>query len=278
MSFTQEVAPTPDGFIVGADPKQPPMTAADWEAVQNETMAGGPQVVGTPTVQIQQAPTPTPSERFYTEEDIERVRREEKDKLYGRISTMEEQLKAIEAEREAREAAARAEQEAALAEARRLEEEKMETRELLDLREQEWTEKFSSLQSQYEQDKAVFEQERRFQALTEYQTARLAQESEYIMPELRDLVGGSNEAEIDASIQAMKDRTAAIMAQVSQSAVVQRQDMRGAAPTAPPVGPLEQLQQYESVTPDDIRSMDMETYKRHRASLLNAATRSFHGQ
>lgn len=278
MSFTQEVAPTPDGFIVGADPKTPPMTAADWAAIQNETIAGGPQVAGTPTVQIQPAPQQVAQDRFYTEEDVERIRREEKDKLYGRLSTMEEQLKAIDAAREAQEAAARAEQEAALEEARRKEEEAMETRELLTRKEQEWTDKFSSLQSQYDQDKAVFEQERRFQALSEYQTARLAQESEYIMPELRDLVVGSNEAEIDASIEAMKARTAAIMAQVSQSAVVQRQDMRGAAPTAPPVGPLEQLQQYESVTPDDIRSMDMETYKRHRASLLNAATRSYNGQ
>jgi len=69
--------------------------------------------------------------RFYTDEDLERVRREEKDKLYGRIQTMDEQLKAIQKEREAAEAARLAELEAETERARREEEEKMETRELL---------------------------------------------------------------------------------------------------------------------------------------------------
>jgi hypothetical protein len=75
----------------------------------------------------------------------------------------------------------------------------------------------------------------------------------------------------------MKQRTAAIMGQLEQSVTQQRQGMRGAAPTAPPVGPMEQLESYESLTPEDISSMDMETYKKHRGSLLNATGRQYRG-
>lgn len=268
---------TPDGFLVGVDPKAPQMTAAEAAAIQQETMAGGQTVAGVPTnVQIvEQQPQSAAAQRFYTDEDLERVRREEKDKLYGRLSTMEEQLKSIQQQREEAEAAARAEAEAAAAEAKRKEEEKMEVRDLLTRKEQEWQDRIAEVESRYEHDKAIFEAERRFQSLEQYRQERVAQEAEYIMPELRDLITGSDEAAIDASIEAMKQRTAAIVSQVQGYAQAQRQDMRGSAPTAPPVGPMEQLSTMQSLTPADIASMDMETYKQHRQSLLQAASRGF---
>lgn len=274
--MSQEVTETNDGFIVGTDPKEPPRTAAQWADVQNETMAG-PMGMGNP--QLADNPvSPTDSNtRFYTDEDLERVRREEKDKLYGRIQSMDEQLKAIQKEREEQEAARQAEIAAEAERARREEEEKMETRELLQRKDEEWASRFSELESRYEQDKAVFERERRFQEVMQYRQARIEQDSEFIIPELRDLITGNSEEEIDASIEEMKARTAAIMGQFEASASVQRQSMRGAAPTAPPVGPLEQMTTYESITPEDIRSMDMETYKKYRASLLNATGRAYRG-
>lgn len=275
--MSQEVTDTNDGFIVGTDPREPIRTSATWAEVQNETMSGNPMGVQ------QQYPTEPTVEnidnggRFYTDDDLERVRREEKDKLYGRIQSMDEQLKAIQKEREAVEEARRKELEAEAEKARREEEEKMETRQLLERKEQEWSSRFSELESRYEQDRAVFDQERRFNELEKFRQDRVAQESEYIIPELRDLIRGNSEEEIDASIEEMKARTAAIMGQLEASVSVQRQSMRGAAPTAPPVGPMEQMETYESITPDDIRSMDMETYKKYRASLLNAAGRQYRG-
>lgn len=274
--MSQEVTDTNDGFIVGADPKEPPRTAAMWAEVQNETLAGNP--MGTPHQQeMTDNNVALSNSNFYTDEDLERVRREEKDKLYGRIQQMDEQLKLIQQEREEREAALRAEQEAEAERARREEEEKMETRELLKRKEEEWQSRFSDLETRYEQDRAVFERERRFQEITQYRQARVDQESEYIMPELRDLIVGNSEEEIDASIDEMKARTAAIMSNIQGAVQEQRQTLRGAAPTAPPVGPLEQMETYESITPDDIRSMDMETYKKYRASLLNATGRAYRG-
>lgn len=269
--------------VLGADPKQPIRTAADWAGVLGETMAGDGTGFGAPAAaptgedqQSQQVPQEVPGAR-YTEEDIQRVRREEKDKVYGRIEEMSTQLKALNAEREAAEAARQAEVAAKEAQVKREEEEKMETRQLLEVKEQEWASRFSELESKYEQDKAVFDKERAFQRVEQYKQDRVAQESEYIMPELRDLIGGSDEAAIDQSIEEMKNRTAAIMAQVQQSAQDQRQQMRGAAPTAPPVGPMEQMQTYETITAEDIGSMDMETYRKYRETLLNAAGRAYRG-
>jgi hypothetical protein len=274
--MSQEVSEANDGFFVGTDPKEPIRTSATWAEVQNETLAGNPLAHSQQNVEQNVAPTAADT-RFYTDEDLERVRREEKDKLYGRIQTMDEQLKAIQKEREAAEAARLAELEAETEKARREEEEKMETRDLLQRKEEEWSSRFSELEGRYEQDRAVFERERRFTELEQYRQERIAQESEYIIPELRDLITGNSEQEIDGFIEEMKSRTAAIMGQFEASASTQRQAMRGAAPTAPPVGPLEQMQTYESITPDDIRTMDMETYKKYRASLLNAAGRQYRG-
>jgi DNA repair exonuclease SbcCD ATPase subunit len=274
--MSQEITDTHDGFIVGTDPKEPPRTSAQWADVQAETMAGtrpGNDQVFVDDNRHRNNSLP----RTYTDEDLERIRREEKDKLYGRIQEMDAQLKSLKQEREEQEASRRAELEAK-AEAERLKEEsEMETRELLKRREEEWSSRFSELEDRYEQDRAVFERERRFQELASYRQARVDQEAEFIIPELRDLIRGNTEADIDASIEEMKERTAAIMGQFEQNTFVQRQAMRGAAPTAPPVGPMEQMTTFESITPEDIRSMDMETYKKYRAQLLNATGRNFRG-
>jgi hypothetical protein len=221
--------------------------------------------------------TTTAPRTLYTDEDLERVRREEKDKLYGRIQTMDEQLKQLQREREEREAAQQAELDRQAAEARSREESEMEVRDLLTRKEEEWANRMADLEARYEQDRAVFERERRFQEVETYRQARLEQEQEWIIPELRDLVKGSSETEIDESIEEMKSRTAAIMGQLEQTVATNRQGMRGAAPTAPPVGPMEQMESYETLTPEDIRTMDMETYKKFRGGLLDATGRQYRG-
>jgi DNA repair exonuclease SbcCD ATPase subunit len=260
----QEVTETNDGFIVGADPKEPPRQVADWSpGPQQQTVAPPPP----------QAPQPS-----YTAEDIEKARREEKDKLYGRIESMSDELRTLQQEREAREAEARAQQEAEEAARRAAEEEAMSLQQRMEARDAEWQSRLAELEERYESDKAVFDRERAFIALEEYKTRRVHAESEAILPELLDLVRGNNEEEIEASIEEMKARTAAIMSQVEQVVGQQRQQMRGAAPTAPPVGPLEQQPQYESLTPADVASMDMETYRRHRDGLLQATGRQYRGR
>jgi DNA repair exonuclease SbcCD ATPase subunit len=263
---------TGNGFLVGTESPQP-RNAADWNEALNDTMAGSHQQ--SPPVQLidneQSQQQQQPNGRIFTEDDVERIRREEKDKLYGRVENLSQQLETLQKEREEAERLRQEELQREQERLRQEEESAMDLRELLTKKETEWQERFSRIEQEREQDRALLETERRFQQLEQYRQDRLSQEAEYIMPELRDLVSGSSEDEIEAAISAMKDKTAGIMAQVQQSQAAFQQNQRMAAPTAPPVGPMEQQTTYETLTPEDIRSMDMETYRRHRDQLLNAA-------
>ena len=265
----QGVSDTNDGFIVGVDPKTPPPTANEWQAESEVSQSQQP-----PVQIVEEQPAPQAQPQF-TAEDIERIRREEKDKLYKEMQSMKEQMAKLNAEREEREKAEREAIEAAETERKKTEEEAMEAKELLERRNAEWEERFNSLQGEIAQRDAILEQERRFQELESYKQSLLEQEAEYIMPELRDLVAGNNEEEIAASVAELKERTAIIMSNMTEAATQQRQAMRGASPTAPPVGPMENLSTNQTLTPQDIATMDMETYRKHRAQLIPAASEAY---
>lgn len=261
---------TGTGFIAGADPAQPRM-AADWPT-QNAA-----QSVSQPVTVVAENGERVTG-KFFTEEDLIKARQQEKDKLYTRIESMDTQLKALQQEREAIEAARKAEAERAAEEAKKKEEAELSVRALLEKKEQEWNNRFQSLEAQREQDRAVYEMERRLSETENYRIARINQESEYIMPELRDLIRGNTPEEIDISIEEMKQRTNAILGNINAVTSQQTPVYRSAAPTAPPVGPMEQLSVNQTLTPDDIRSMDIETYKRYRDSLLASASAQYRGR
>jgi len=267
--MSQEVSDTNDGFIVGTDPKEAPRMAADWSAQETEVSRSQQPVTITEPMPQQ------PGTNFFTAEDIERVRREEKDKLYSKINSMESQLGELRTERESRLASEEAARQAAEDERRAIEEEKMSAKQLIERTREEYDTRINELQQNYDRDRALFEQERRLMELDQYRQARLEQDAEWIMPELRDLVRGGTEDEVEASIAEMKTRTEVIMQNMNAAAVDQRQMQRGVAPTAPPVGPLEQASTYESLSPDDIRGMDMETYRKYRERLIPAASQAF---
>jgi len=259
------IADTGQGHLVGVEPARP-RQAADW-AGQN----GRPdQQVTQPYIGNANPQQPQAPSRFFTEEEVNEIRRQEKDKLYGRIEQMGAQLQEVLTARETEQAEReRLAQEAA--EALRMKEEgELEVRDLLARKETEWQQQLAKLEQRYDADRAIFDRERAFNELQEYRRQRIEQESEWILPELRDLVSGDNPAAIDASIESMKARTEQIFANTLAAAPVPQP--RGAAPTSPPVGPMEQLPSYESLTPEDIKGMDMETYKRYRSQLLQATS------
>ena len=262
---TQE-GDTGSGFIVGTDPRRPPVTQQD---LQGGTGGGQTQ----PPVQVVfQQPSGPQGQRMFTEEEVGAIRAEEKEKLYGRMQTMETELATLRQDREEREAAATAEQQRLAEEARTKEEEALDVRQLLEKRDQEWQQRFTSLEQQRERDQAIFEQERRFNLLQEYRRDRIEQESEYILPELRDLIQGGTESEIDQAIEIMKQRTGAIVQNLQAAVTQQRGPIRGVAPTgAPPVGPMEQQMTTETLTVDDIRGMDTKTFGQYRDRLLKYA-------
>lgn len=272
MSNAQgNVSDTGQGILIGVEPAQPRM-AADFAQQRPDQAVSQPVANGNGQPQEQR-----PAYRW-TDEDIEAARKQEKDKLYPRIEDMDAQLKALREEREAEKA--ERERLAAEAEAARKaqEEGEMNVRDLVEKRDAEWQAKLANLESRYETDREIFNKERQLQEAELYRRDRIAQEANDILPELRDFIQGTSPEEIDASIEAMKARTASVLANFVAAEPPQVPFApRGAAPTAPPVGPMEQQPSYETLTPDDLRGMDMDTYKRHREQLLQAASRARRG-
>lgn len=232
-------------------------------------------------------PTPQNNGKLFTEEEVQKIRQQEKDKLYkrveesdARVKSMEEQLALLTQEREAaiKEAEERARKEAEILKQRELEE--LSTKELLTRKEdefnsrinqveQEWQQKFQTLEQQRQMQEAVLEKEREMQALESYRQRRMTEEQENIIPQLLDLISGNNADEIEASIEALRVRSGAIIEEVQ--AVQQPRSLRGAPVTAPPVGPLDNQMEYQTFSTDDIRNMPMDQYAKMRDRLLNAA-------
>lgn len=250
------------GILVGVTPANPQPSSI--------TQSRPDQAVTQPVVVVPAQPNGQTAPQF-TAEDIEKARQQEKEKLYPRIEEMNEQLKALRAEREAEQAERQRLADEA-AEATRLQEEsQMEVRDLLARREAEFQAQINDLNARYDTDRAIFERERSLTQAREYRLQRIEQESEYILPELRDLVMGDTPQDVDASIEEMKLRSQTIID--NMQAVMQPAPFRGAAmASVPPVGPLEQVPDQVSLTPDDIRNMSMDDYKKYREQLLRATS------
>jgi hypothetical protein len=268
------ITETGDGFLQGVDPQAPPPDPAIFANgnVQQEHATIAP-------------PGYPPGTTFFTQADleaaIERVRKEEKDKLYPTIDRLKEQMGDFQKEREEREAAAQAALAEAEAERKTKEEEQMELRQLLDRRDAEWQQRFHDMEEERDRERAVLEQERRYNAVQEYRRNRIEQEGDSIMPELRDLVTGSTEEEIETSIAVLREKTSAIFAeaveQLSNQQLLQPQQIRGVGITSPPNGPLEQESAQRSFSPEDIRKMSMEDYAKYRESLQRDASLQYRG-
>jgi hypothetical protein len=226
-------------------------------------------------------PPPNGNEpKTFSVEDIEKARREEKDKLYGEIGGLKEELKALKTEREksnkAFEEQAKVEADKAAkleADAKKKAEEEMGLKELLTTKEQEWENRFQAIESERAMERELLAKERRYTELQQYRLGRIEAEAETIMPELRDFVAmGPDEAGIEASITNVQQRTAAILQQLTAAQQAARMGQRGVTVTAPPVGALEAQQEFQNLTPDDLKNMDFATYAKNRERLLGAVS------
>src|SRR5262252_3845966 len=121
----QVISETGDGFIVGADPPQRPLTQAELAALQAN------QGMNPVYLQPNGGQTAVAGQRMFTEADVARIREEEKSKLYDRLNGMDEELKSMRKEREDRDRERAAEQERLAAEAKTRDEEAMDVRQLL---------------------------------------------------------------------------------------------------------------------------------------------------
>lgn len=257
----QVITPTNTGILVGAD-------------APTAVPAGGTRTIEVPVEETEaQKQQRLRDERGrFTTEEVEKIRKEEKEKLYPVIEELKNKVTTIEKEREERLAAEAAARKAAEEEAKKKAEEEMSLKELLQQKEQEWNQRFNQIEQERQAQAALIERERQFAELMNYRQQAMAAAEDDIMPELRDLVTGNSPEEIDASISQLKDRTSRILEQVSGQVTAQRQSMRGTTVTAPPVGPAENDSAYQTFSAEDISTMDMATYAKNRDRLLGAAS------
>jgi len=224
--------------------------------------------------------------RTFTEDDVEKIRQQEKDKLYkrledsdGRVKSLEDQLSTLANESEVSKAEAARLAKAESDALRKREEEELSAKELITKRETEFDEKLKVVETEWEgrlakieeeraSQEAMLEKERRYRELETYLGRRMVEEEEYIIPELRDLASGTTEEEIDNSIAILKDRSSAILESIQQS--TQPSGLRGSPITAPPVGPMETQTEQQTLSAEDIRNMPMEQYMQMRDRLLKA--------
>ncbi len=233
--------------------------------------------------------TVNPNSKMFTPEEVEKIRKQEKDKLYkkledseNRLRELSDQVSVLDKERE--EASKRAEEmshkERDIQKQR--EEAEMSAKELLLKKEQEfnqrilqseqeWQSRLSEIEQQRQAQEALLEKERYHQHLQSYRQRRISEESESIMPELSDLIAGSSEEEIESSIDILRERSQAIVASVQQATQASQGRLRGAPVTAPPTGPLDNQMEQQTLTAEDIRNMPMDKYIQMRDRLMNAS-------
>lgn len=207
--------------------------------------------------------------KFYTEEDLAKVRSQEKDKLYPQIEKLKSELEEIKKAREAELAAKQAEKEAVDAEERARLEADLDVRELLKKKETEWNEQLERERQERERAFALLEREKSFAELQNFRQQRLEEERESIIPELLDLVTGNTQDEINASIEGLKERSVRILESAQQAMQTARKEMTGSRVTAPPTGPLDINSEQRNLTADEIAAMPMNEYAKYRQRLLS---------
>lgn len=227
----------------------------------------------TPSVVNAQENAPAATQKFYTEEDLAKVRSQEKSKVYPELQSVKEELAALKRERE-EEAARKAEQAAAEAASReaaqkaKLEEE-LSAKDLLKLKEQEWMDKLEQERQERLASQALLEKERSFAELQAYKQNLIETERENVMPQLLNFLRGNTPEELQASMEDLKAQTASIVSDVQATNQQLRKDQRGVSVTAPSSGPLEINSENRQFTAADIAAMSVEDYAKNRSRLLS---------
>jgi len=244
-----------------------------------EAEAGVVPTVATPdadasiATSVSSTDAPATNSRVYTDEDLSKVRAQEKDKLYPQIDSLKAELAEIKRQREEELAAKRAEEEARAAEERAKAEADMDVRDLLKQKESEWQEQLERERQERERAFAELDRERQYSELTSYKQQLLEAERDNIIPELLDLVSGNTPEEVSASIEGLKERSARILDSAQAAMQNARKEMTGSRVTAPPTGPLDINSEQRTLTAQEIAAMPMNEYAQYRQRLLSDKAR-----
>lgn len=217
------------------------------------------------------SPLVTPTEKSYTEGDLQKVREQEKSKLYPQIDSLKDELNLLKKEREERIAEAQLAKDAAEAEAKKKAESEMDVRALLESKEQEWAQKLEVEKLERERAFTLLERERQYAELNEFRNRRLSEEQDNIMPELLDLISGNNPDEIEQSITGLRERSSRILESAQSAMQTARKEMKGTSVTTPPSGPMDTNSDQQQFTADQIAAMSVTEYAKYRGKLLGKA-------
>ena len=207
-------------------------------------------------------------QKGYSEQDLQRVREQEKSKLYPQLDSLKEEVNLLKKDREERVAQMEAEKAAAEEEARKKTESEMDVRQLLEVKEKEWAQKLEAERGERERAFTLLERERQYAELTEYRTRRLEDERDNIMPELVDLISGNTPEEIEQSITGLRERSSRILESAQSAMQNARKEMTGSRVTAPPSGPMDTNMEQNSFTAEQIAAMSVTEYAKYRGKLL----------
>ena len=235
-------------------------------AVAQEAFAS--EVAGTTTQAEAVAPV-IDSKAGYTEVDLQRVREQEKSKLYPQIDSLKEEINLLKKDREAQLAEAAAIAKEKEDAARKLAESEMDVRSLLEKKEQEWASQLEEIRQEGARKDALLERERQYAELTSYRNRRLAEEQDNIMPELVDLISGNSADEIEQSITGLRERSSKILESAQQAMQNARRDMKGTSTTLPPT--MENNSGQQQFTADQIAAMSVTEYAKYRDRLFPGA-------
>jgi hypothetical protein len=215
--------------------------------------------------------------QVFTPEEVEKIRQEERSR-YGTLSSQLDDLnqeiaKYRQADEERVKAEEKARRDTEKVEKKKAEEE-MELRDLIAKKDQEWEAKLEQERQDREKALALLEQERRHASLQNYLAQRMMESGELIAPQLRKLVGGNTEQEIDTKIQELVEITGSIVGDTQQYMAQVNAQRPTVGVTAPPIGPAETAATTRTLTPDDLKALTPEEYADQRESLLRAASAS----
>lgn len=243
--------------------------AAAFEAEANTAPVVNVSGVDAPTVTT----TDSVKSKFYTDEDLAKVRSQEKDKLYPQIESLKEELNSLRKEKEEeasrRNADAQAEAERARVEALS----ELDSKSYADARLSELQEQLERERQERERAFALLEREKTYADLQAYRQQVIEQERDNIIPQLVDFIQGNTREELAESVERLKERSASILESAQSAMQNARKEMKGTSISAPPAGPLETNSEQRSLTPQEIAAMSMNDYAKYRDRLMSDAAR-----
>ena len=224
------------------------------------------------------APTVTTTEtvsnqKFYTEDDLAKVRSQEKSKLYPEIDSLKEELNSLRKEKEEESTRRNAEAQAEALRIKEAQESELDAKSYAELKTKELQEQLERERSERERAFALLEREKTYADLQAYRQQVLETEREAIIPELVDLIAGNTREEISASVESLKERSAKILESAQSAMQNARKEMTGTRATLPPAGPLETNSEQRNFTPQEIAAMSQNEYAKYRDRLLSPQAR-----